>query len=58
MKMSGWVNVAMNALLFIAFVMVVWHYYRPKKKKEELDKDEAPKYTMLNDDDEKPKQEK
>ncbi|MEK6816459.1 MAG: cbb3-type cytochrome c oxidase subunit 3 [Nanoarchaeota archaeon] len=51
MQWSGWINFGITVLLFITLVMIVLHYYMPKKK-EDAEKAEKPKYTMLNDEDE------
>ncbi|MBI3592009.1 MAG: cbb3-type cytochrome c oxidase subunit 3 [Nitrospirae bacterium] len=51
MQWSGWIYFGITVLLFITLVMIVLHYYRPKKK-EDAEKAEKPKYTMLNDEDE------
>lgn len=51
MQWSGWIKFIFTIALFIVFVLIVINYYRPKKK-EDADKVEKPKYTMLDDDDE------
>jgi hypothetical protein len=55
MVMSGWFNFTVNFVLFITLALVIFYYYRPKKKQEDIEKDEQPKYRMLDDEDEKPK---
>ncbi len=49
MIISGWFKIAMTTMLFATMVAVVYYYYRPKKK-EECERDELPKYRMLDDD--------
>ncbi|OGW22472.1 MAG: hypothetical protein A2X55_00840 [Nitrospirae bacterium GWB2_47_37] len=51
MQWSGWINFGITAVLFIVFIIIVVHYYKPRKKSE-LEHFENPKYKMLNDDDE------
>ena len=49
---NGWINFAMTALSFAAFVVAFIYYFNPKRKKSV----EEPKFRMLDDDDEaKPK---
>ncbi|MCC6345554.1 MAG: CcoQ/FixQ family Cbb3-type cytochrome c oxidase assembly chaperone [Nitrospirales bacterium] len=54
MKISGWINVAVTIILVVTFVGIIWHYYKPKKKKKEIEEVEQPKYRMLEDEEEKP----
>jgi hypothetical protein len=50
MIVSGWFNFIVTSLLFLAMVLVFIHYYRPKSR-ENRERDELPKYRMLDDDD-------
>jgi len=52
MHLSGWINFAITVGLFVAFLIIVFYYYNPWKKKKDKEKVEKPKYTMLNDDEE------
>ena len=52
MLLSGWFNFTVTAVLCLTLVVVIVHYYRPRRK-EDADKVEDPKYRMLDDDDEK-----
>jgi cbb3-type cytochrome oxidase subunit 3 len=52
MIMTGWINFGISALLFCAIAVVVFYYYRPRSK-EIIEHDEAPKWRMLEDDDER-----
>ncbi|MFN3479600.1 MAG: cbb3-type cytochrome c oxidase subunit 3 [Thermodesulfovibrionales bacterium] len=49
MLWSGWIFFGFTIALFIAFVVVVIHYYNPKRK----EKIEKPKYRLFDDDDER-----
>ena len=49
---NGWMNFGITFALCAVLVVLVVHYYRPKRK-EDADKVENPKYRMLEDDDEK-----
>jgi cbb3-type cytochrome oxidase subunit 3 len=50
MIMSGWVYFGITAALFIVLIVLVVHYYKPRKK-DEVEHFEKPKYKMLDDDD-------
>jgi cbb3-type cytochrome oxidase subunit 3 len=52
MVWSGWIYFTCTTALFIVFAVVLYHYYNPRKKKDEKDEFEKPKYKMLDDDDE------
>lgn len=51
MVWSGWINFIFTFALFVVFLVVVFHYYNPRKKKEDKEHVEKPKYKMLEDDD-------
>ncbi|MBI5213879.1 MAG: cbb3-type cytochrome c oxidase subunit 3 [Nitrospirae bacterium] len=51
MQWSGWINFGITVVLFIILIMIVAHYYRPRKKSD-VERFEKPKYKMLSDDDE------
>ncbi len=52
MELSGWIKFGITAGLFVALVVIIFNYYNPWKKKDDKEKVEKPKYTMLNDEDE------
>lgn len=53
MIISGWINIAITALLFATLIAVVVYYYRPQSS-EKTARDEDPKWRMLSDEDEQP----
>ncbi len=51
MIISGWFKIALTVMMFATMIAVIAYYYRPRKR-EEVERDEQPKYRMLDDDDE------
>ncbi|MDH4164256.1 MAG: cbb3-type cytochrome c oxidase subunit 3 [Nitrospirota bacterium] len=50
MLLNAWLKFAFTAVLSITLVVIIIHYYWPKRK-EDADRVELPKYRMLDDDD-------
>lgn len=50
MILGGWLKFIFTSILFFALVVIIVHYYLPKRK-EDADKVERPKHRMLEDDD-------
>lgn len=50
MSLSGWIYFIFTVVLFVVFVVILNHYYNPRRNRSEKEEVEKPKYKMLDDD--------